>query len=118
VITFAPVREPNVDPAKLRRLALRLTLREFEWLRDTVWFAFSTPHDVDAFIASALQKSKDPDIRTRAVARAVAAMTADEVVWFCDHFKRPTQTSRRRGMRRSRRRHGDRLRPSDHEDAA
>ena len=104
------MHEPNVDPAKLRRLAQRLTLREFEWLRDTVGFALTTPHDLFAFIASALQKSKDPDVRTRAVARAVAEMTPEEVVWFCDHFKRPTQTSRRRGIQRSHRRHSDRRR--------
>lgn len=112
------MREPNVDPAKLRRLAQRLTLREFEWLRDTVWFALTTPHDLGAFLASALQKSKDPDVRTRAIARAVTQMTADEVVWFCDHFKRPTQTSRRRGTRRSRHRHGHRARRSQNEDSA
>jgi hypothetical protein len=93
------VKQSGIDVPKLRQWAKRLKPRDLLWLRETATFALSTPHDLRDFIAVALTRSRDGNVNDQALRKMVEELTADEILYFCDEFKKPSQHDKRRGSR-------------------
>ena len=93
------MKQNGIDVLKLKQWAKRLKPRDLVWLRETATFALSTPHDLREFIAVALRRSLDRNVNEKALRRMVEELTADEILYFCDEFKRPSQHDKRRGSR-------------------
>jgi hypothetical protein len=93
------MKEIGIDTPKLKKWAKRLNPRDLVWLRETVTFALSTPHDLREFVAIALHRSHDGSVNQQTIRAMIEQLAADEIVWFCDEFKRPSQHDKRRGSR-------------------
>ena len=93
------MKEIGIDIRKLKRWAKRLKPRDLVWLRETVTFALGTPHDLRQFVGVALDRSRDGTVNQKTIRDMVEQLTADEIICFCDEFKRPSQHDKRRAAR-------------------
>ena len=94
------IPDPGVDKEKLKRWANRVTPEEFRWLRGTVNFAWGASDDLKRFIATSMRHTYGrhlPSIR-----QLLEEFTTDEIICFCDSYKRPPQHEKRKRSRSQR----------------
>ena len=91
------IPEPDVDRGKLKRWAKRVTPEELSWLRGTVDFAWGASDDLKQFIAVSMHRTYGRELPS--IAEMLEALTTDEIIWFCDGYKRPPQHEKRNHSR-------------------
>lgn len=97
------MRESGIDSEKIKRWAKRISTEDFAWLRGTVTFALSRQsEDVPQFIRTALDRSYDPSRNRELIRKLVEELSTDEIIWFCDNYKRHPQHEKRRASHSAR----------------